>query len=347
MPSLQDLLICGFVTASVSRFLRHKILTRKDGQNLKRCSVLMSLKVIFLGTAGSIPTQKRSLPAILIKRRGEQIIFDCGEGVQRQMIMAGASFHRETKIFVTHMHGDHVLGLPGLMQTMALLDRDKPLEVYGPIGIKKFVRCIRETVQFALTFPIEIHEIRKAGVVCEEPEYTVQAIWANHVIPSLAYALVEKPRPGKFYPEKAKALGVAEGPLWSQLQHGRKVTLPSGKIVKPEDVMGPPRPGRKVVYTGDTRPFEGLADFAAEADLLIHDATLDDDLAERAYEDGHSTPSQAAENAKKAGAKRLVLTHISARYEDPKVLLKNAKKIFRNTSVAEDFMEIEIPLPST
>ncbi|MEM2336600.1 MAG: MBL fold metallo-hydrolase, partial [Candidatus Bathyarchaeia archaeon] len=171
--------------------------------------------------------------------------------------------------------------------------------------------------------------------------------WANHVIPSLAYALVEKPRPGKFYPEKARALGVPEGPLWSKLQHGNEVRLPNGKIVKPEDVMGPPRPGRKIVYTGDTRPFEGLAAFAADADLLIHDATLDDELAERAYEDGHSTPSQAAENAKNSRAKLLILTHISARYENPKVLLKQARKIFKKTQVAEDFMTLEISLPKS
>lgn len=305
----------------------------------------MNLKVIFLGTAGSIPTSKRSLPAILIKRKGEQLLFDCGEGVQRQMIMAGASFNRKMKVFITHMHGDHMLGLPGLVQTMALLDRDKKLEIYGPPEIRKFMESIREMVQFGLTFPIEIHEIHEAGTICETDEYTVQAIWANHVIPSLAYALVEKPRPGKFYPEKARALGVPEGPLWSKLQHGNEVKLPNGKVVKPKDVMGPPRPGRKIVYTGDTRPFEGLAAFAADADLLIHDATLDDDLAERAYEDGHSTPSQAAENAKNSRAKLLILTHISARYKNPKVLLKQARKIFKKTQVAEDFMTLEIPFP--
>ncbi|MEM2367819.1 MAG: ribonuclease Z [Candidatus Bathyarchaeia archaeon] len=307
----------------------------------------MNLKVIFLGTAGSVPTPKKSLPAILIRRKGEQLLFDCGEGVQRQMIMAGASFNRKMKVFITHMHGDHVLGLPGLVQTMALLDRDKKLEIYGPPGIRRFMESIRETVQFGLTFPIEIHEIHNAGKVCEEEEYVVEAVWANHVIPSLAYALVEKPRPGKFYPEKARALGVPEGPLWSKLQHGNEVRLPNGKIVKPEDVMGPPRPGRKIVYTGDTRPFEGLAAFAADADLLIHDATLDDELAERAYEDGHSTPSQAAENAKNSRAKLLILTHISARYENPKVLLKQARKIFKKTQVAEDFMTLEISLPKS
>ncbi|MGB9960448.1 MAG: ribonuclease Z [Candidatus Bathyarchaeales archaeon] len=304
----------------------------------------MSLEVVFLGTAGSIPTPKRSLPAVLIKRKGEQIMFDCGEGVQRQMITAGLGFHRKMKVFVTHMHGDHVLGLPGLMQTMALLDRNETLEVYGPPGIRRFMESIRETVQFALTFPIEIREVKEAGAICEEREYTIQAVWSNHVIPSLAYALVEKPRPGKFYPEKAKALGVPEGPLWGRLQHGKKVKLENGKVVKPEEVMGPPRPGRKIVYTGDTRPFDGLVKFATGADLLIHDATLDDELAERAEEDGHSTPSQAAKTAKEAKVKKLVLTHISARYTDASVLLRQAKKVFKNTVVAEDFLKIEVPL---
>jgi ribonuclease Z len=260
------------------------------------------------------------------------------------MIKAKAGFHKKMKIFITHMHGDHVLGLPGLLQTMALLDREKRLDVYGPPGIKHFLEGIRETVQFVLTFPVEIHEIQRAGIICEEEEYFVQAIWANHVIPSLAYAFIEKPRPGKFYPEKAKALGVPEGPLWSKLQHGKKVKLSNGRVVKPEDVTGPPRLGRKIVYTGDTRPFKGFAKFASNADLLIHDATLDDEMAERAEEDGHSTPEQAARNAKKAKVKQLILTHVSARYDDTSILLEQAKKIFKNTKVAEDFLKIEIPL---
>jgi ribonuclease Z len=304
----------------------------------------MSLYITFLGTAGSVPTPKRSLPSILIQRKGEQIMFDCGEGVQRQMIKAKAGFHKKMKIFITHMHGDHVLGLPGLLQTMALLDREKRLDIYGPPGIKRFLEGIRETVQFVLTFPVEIHEIQKAGIICEDEEYLVQAVWANHVIPSLAYAFIEKSRPGKFYPEKAKALGVPEGPLWSKLQHGKKVKLSNGRIIKPEDVTGPPRPGRKIVYTGDTRPFKGFTKFASNADLLIHDATLDNEMAERAEEDGHSTPEQAARNAKKAKVEQLILTHVSARYDDTSILLEQAKKIFKNTKVAEDFMRIEIPL---
>jgi len=304
----------------------------------------MSLRVIFLGTGGAVPTPKRGLPAVLIIRKGEQIMFDCGEGVQRQMVKTGSGFHRKTKILITHMHGDHVLGLPGLLQTMALLDRQKKLEIYGPRGIKQFLECIKETVQFVLTFQVEIHEIEKAGTVCEEEEYLIQAAWANHIIPNLSYAFVEKPRPGRFHPEKAKNLGVPEGPLWSKLQQGQEIKSAHGKIIKPAQVVGLSRPGRKIVYTGDTRPSNDIAKLANEADLLIHDATLADDLTARAQEDGHSTPSQAAQIAKKAKVKRLILTHISARYDDASLLLDQATKVFKKTQVAEDFMKVEIPL---
>jgi ribonuclease Z len=271
-------------------------------------------------------------------------MFDCGEGVQRQMIKAKAGFHKKMKMFISHMHGDHMLGLPGLLQTMALMDRQRKVEIYGPEGIKRFLEDTREVLQFALTFPVEIHEIHDAGVVCREEEYVVEAAWANHVVPSLAYAFVEKPRPGKFYPAKARALGVPEGELWSKLQHGEQITLANGRVVKPEEVLGSLRAGRKIVYTGDTKPFKGFARFAAGADLVIHDATLDDALAEKAAKDGHSTPSQAAEEAAKAKAKKLVLMHISARYADASVLLEQAQKVFKNTVVAEDFMKLELPL---
>jgi len=305
---------------------------------------MMSMRIIFLGTAGSVPTPERSLPAVLIKRQNEQLMFDCGEGVQRQMIKAKAGFHKKTKVFISHMHGDHVLGLPGLLQTMALMDRQKKIEIYGPEGIKQFLECIRENLHFGLTFPVEIHEIYDVGVICEEKDYIVEAARSNHVVPSLAYAFGEKPRPGKFYPEKARALGVPEGELWSRLQHGDRIKLPNGRVISPDDVMGSPRQGRKIVYTGDTRPFKGFAKFAASADLIIHDATFDDTLSEKAEVDGHSTPSQAAKEAKKAKAKKLVLTHISARYSDARLLLEQAQKFFKNTLVAEDFMELELPL---
>lgn len=305
----------------------------------------MSLRVIFLGTGGSVPTTARGLPAILVQREGEQIMFDCGEGVQRQMTLAHYGFHKITKIFITHMHGDHVLGLPGLLQTMALLDRERKLDVYGPTGLAAFVRCVKQTLQFSLTFSIEIHEIERAGMICEEEDYMIEAAWSNHVIPSLAYALVEKPRSGKFDPQRARLLGIPEGPMWSKLQRGHKIQLSNRKFVKPTQVLGRQRAGRKIVYTGDTRPFQGLSKFAAKADLLIHDATLDDEMIERANQDGHSTPRQAALTAKSAKVKALVLTHISARYGDTTSLLKQAQEIFSYTEIAEDFMEIELELP--
>ena len=302
----------------------------------------MDLQVIFLGTAGSIPTVQRALPAIAIKRRNELILFDCGEGVQRQMIKAKVGFHKKTKIFITHMHGDHVLGLPGLLQTMALLDRREGLEIYGPVGIKSFIAAIEETVQFARTFSIYIKEITDEGIACEEKEYLVKVVKANHVVDALAYALVEKPRPGRFNQERARKLGVPEGPFWSKLQHGECVRLSDIELVKPQDVLGKPRLGRKIVYTGDTRPTQALAKLAKNADLLVHEATLGDELKERADEDGHSTPSEAAKIAKKAQVKRLVLTHISARYKAPEPLLRQAKRTFKNVNIAEDFMRIEL-----
>ena len=304
---------------------------------------LTDLNVIFLGTGGSIPTPKRGLPAIAIRRKTELLLFDCGEGTQRQMIQAGVGFHKKTKLFVTHMHGDHVLGLPGLLQTMSLLDRTKKLEIYGPQGIKAFVEAISQTVRFSLTFPVQVSEV-EAGLVCKEKEYEVYASQSDHMNHSLAYALIEKPRPGRFNIEKAKKLGVPEGPLWSKLQGGSSVKLPSGRDVRPEMVLGHPRPGRKIVYTGDTRDSENLVKLAENADILIHEATFDDELTERAMEDGHSTPSMAAETAKKAGVKRLVLTHISARYKDAGLLLGQARKTFVNTDVAEDFLRLELPL---
>ena len=305
----------------------------------------MSLRIIFLGTAGSLPTNERSLPSIVIQHRGEIIMFDCGEGTQRQMMKAGVGFNRKMIVFITHMHGDHVLGLPGMMQTMSLLGRDKPLKIYGPPGIRTFIDAITSTVSFWLSFPIEVSEVSVEGVIYDGGDYEVRAVWAEHSIPSLAYAFVEKTRPGKFYPEKALALGIPKGPLWSRLQRGMEVTLPDGRVIKPSDVLGPPRPGRKIVYSGDTRPSDKIAELASGADVLIHEATLGDELLERAEEEGHSTPSGVAKIALKAGVKLLVLTHLSARYSGDESLLSEAKKIFQNIIIARDLEKIEVPLP--
>jgi len=300
------------------------------------------MEVIFLGTSGSMPTNKRNLPAVAILRKDELILFDCGEGTQRQMILAHIGFNRKTKIFITHMHGDHVLGIPGLIQSMALLGRTEKLEIYSPPGMKNFVKSISRTVKFTLTFPVEVFEVHE-GIVNQNNEYQVQAVQTSHVIPGLAYALIERNRPGKFHPEKARALGVPKGPLWSKLQRGEDIKLPKGKIVKSRNVTGPPRPGRKIVYSGDTRPFKVILKLARKADMLIHEATFADELAERAKRDGHSTPSQAAKIAKTARVKRLVLTHISARYANADILVKKARKIFPRTQFAEDLLRIELP----
>jgi ribonuclease Z len=305
---------------------------------------MMSIKITFLGTAGSIPTPNRSLSVIIIRRQNEQIMLDCGEGTQRQILIAQTGFHKKMKILISHLHGDHVLGLPGLLQTMALMDRQKKVEVFGPIGIKHFLDCSKEVLKFGLSFPIDIVEIKKAGIFCEEKDYFIKAFKSSHTEASFSFGFIEKPRPGKFYPEKARAHGVPEGELWSKLQKGKNIILPSGKNVKSTDVIGPLRKGRKIVYTGDTRPIKNFESFASSADLLIHESTFDDSLIEKALADGHSTPSQAANVAEKAKVKKLVLTHISARYPKTEILLEQAKKKFQNTIIAKDFMELELPL---
>ncbi len=304
----------------------------------------MSLRVVFLGTSGSVPTLKRSLPSVVVQCPRDQWMFDCGENVQRQMMAAKVSFHRKMKVFITHLHGDHVLGLPGLLQTMALMDRKESVQIYGPAGLKDFLVCTKETLNFGLNYPVEINQILSEGVICDEEEYQVIATKSNHAVDGYSFAFLEKPRPGKFYPKKALAMGVAAGELWSRLQRGEKITLADSKVVKPSDVMGPMRAGRKIVYTGDTKPFKAFAKFAEGADLVIHDCTFDDSLAEKADMDGHSTPTQAAGQAKAAEAKQLILSHISARYPNAGLLLEQAKKVFPNTVLAEDFMELELPL---
>jgi len=248
------------------------------------------------------------------------------------------------KVFISHLHGDHVLGLPGLLQTMALMDRKEPLQIYGPPGIRAYLMCAKETLNFSLTYPVTIVEMDGDSFVFDEEEYKIAAENNCHSVKGFCFAFIEKPRAGRFYPEKAVALGVPEGKLWSKLQDGEEVTSTDGRIVKPSDVMGPLRPGRKVIYTGDTKPFKAFKYFAENADLIIHDCTFDDSLVERAVNDGHSTPSQAAEQAQAAGATRLVLTHISARYSDATLLLEQAKQVFPNTVLADDYLEIELPL---
>jgi ribonuclease Z len=301
------------------------------------------MKLIFLGTTGSIPTPQRGLPAIALKRDRELLLFDCAEGAQRQMALAGLSPMKVKAIFITHLHGDHFLGLAGLVQTLSLMDRKERLDVYCPEGMKGRIESYLGIPFFTLTFEVKVHEL-KSGDELKCEGYCIKTSEVDHPVPALAYALIEDERPGEFYPEKAIELGVKPGPDFSRLKAGQSVKLRDGRVVKPEQVVGPSRPGRKVVYAGDTRPCESVVELARGADVLIHDCTLADELAERAAETGHSTPAEAAEIAKQANVKQLVLIHVSPRYEDDSILLKQAKQIFQNVVVAKDLMEIEVKL---
>ncbi|UCD45886.1 MAG: ribonuclease Z [Candidatus Bathyarchaeota archaeon] len=299
------------------------------------------MEVIFLGTSGSMPTQRRGASAIAIKRGRELIFFDCGEGTQRRMVEARIGFRRRTRMFISHLHGDHVLGLPGLLQTMNLLQRERPLYVYGPQGLTEFIEAF-SSVLGGPSFPLHVHEILSEGKIYEGPEYDVTAVRADHDDPTWCFILEEHPRPGRFHPEVAQAQRVPEGRLWHRLQHGEDVRLDNGTVVRSEDVVEPSRRGLKVAYSGDTRPSKAFTDVSECADLMIHEATFDDSLADKAEENAHSTSREAAEVAKAAGVKMLVLTHISSRYPDPGVLLEEARSIFPETMIAEDLMSLKL-----
>jgi len=298
------------------------------------------IKVIFLGTSASIPTKSRSLPSIMVIRNGEQMLFDCGEGTQRQVVKAGLGLRKRLKIFITHMHADHVLGLAGILMSLSLTGRQDPLEIYGPSGLRSFVEHMKELFNFNPSFDVVVHRVSE-GAVYQSRGFRVLAFRVKHTAESYGYALVEDPRPGKFDPKKAEELGIPKGPLWRALQEGKTVVIGEREI-RPEDVLGPPRKGLKIVYSGDTAPTREVVEASKDADLLIHEATFDDALQDRAVSELHSTASQAANIALEANVKRLVLTHISPRYEDPSLLLSQAKRIFENTTIAEDFMSIEL-----
>ena len=300
----------------------------------------MRLTLTFLGTSAGVPSVERSLPSLVLRFGKWVLMFDCGEGTQRQMMRVRVGFSKPMKIFITHLHGDHVFGLPGLLQTMNLLGRERKLEVYGPKGLKDFLNAAVDCSLAGLRFPLEVREISGGSVVRGEG-FKVKARLAMHSIPNLAYAFEEEERPGKFRVEEALRLGVPRGPLWHRLQHGKRVKLPNGRVVEPSQVLGPPQPGLKIVYSGDTKPCRAVLEMARGADLLIHECTFDDSLMERAEAEYHSTPSGAASIALKAGVKQLVLTHLSARYKEEGVLLEQARRLFPRTLVARDLMKLE------
>lgn len=303
----------------------------------------MSLSLLFLGTSASRPTVERNVSSVALVREGETLLFDCGEGTQRQMMRHGASFAL-ADIFFTHFHADHVIGVIGLLRTLALQGRTEPMRLWGPTGAE---RMLRRAVTFGfdrIAFPVEINEF-EPGARIPRDGYEIVAYPVSHgPARAVGYAVVEEERKGRFDPEEARRLGVPEGPLWGQLHRGATVTLPDGTTVSPETIVGAPRPGRRVVITGDTRPCDTTIEMAQGADLLVHEATFGEDEAERARETGHSTAREAAEVAKAAGVRGLVLTHFSARYSrDPSELEREAKAVFREVVIAKDGLELDVP----
>jgi ribonuclease Z len=305
-----------------------------------------TLHVYFLGTAGALPTPSRNPPCIMIRRGSDTLLFDCGEGAQQQMMRSRCGF-TVNAIFVSHWHADHFLGIFGLVQTMSFNGRTEPLTIYGPEWVHEFVNTLRHVARFNLKFPLDAVELGHGSWVRFDG-YTVTAFAANHGLPSLGYILEEDPRPGRFNREQAIALGVPPGPLFGRLQKGEKITIGTGDMavgIRPEQVMGEPRPGRKIVYTGDTRAvYSTILDMARNADLLIHDATYDDSETARAAEFYHATAAQAGEAASALNAHTLVLIHTSSRYTDVQAHASDARKKFAGPIlIPNDLDMVEVP----
>lgn len=300
------------------------------------------IQVTFLGTSAALPTTERNVSGLMLQREGELLLFDCGEGTQRQMMRYGAGFTM-ADIFFSHYHSDHTLGLPGLLRSLGMMARTAPLTLYGPRGAHKHLGQLVALGMEKLKFPVEIVEVA-AGQVMSRGDYDIHVGEASHRGECVAYALVEHDRLGRFDPDLARSLGIPEGPLWGKIHKGESVALEDGRLVTPAELVGPARPGRRVTYSGDSAPTDAMLHLAVGADLLIHEATFGEDERDRARETMHSTAREAATLAMEAGVKRLVLTHISARYsrEAPE-LLAEARAVFDATTIAKDGMVLEVP----
>ena len=300
----------------------------------------MDLDVVFLGTAGSMPTARRAPSSTLVRRGGERLLFDCGEGTQRQLLRSDVGLVDLHEIFLTHFHADHFLGLPGLLKTFALRGRELPLTLYGPRGLDELLHTLRRILG-RLTYEVAVVELA-AGAALPRDGYELRSFAVRHGREALGYALVEEERPGRFDVATADALGVPFGPERGALQTGASVTLVSGRVVTPGQVLGAARAGRKVVLTGDTAPSDDVVSAAQGADLLVHEATFCEDEAERARETQHSTALEAARVARAADVRLLALTHLSSRYGGGDVE-REARTVFAETVVPRDFDLIEIP----
>lgn len=300
----------------------------------------MDLSVAFLGTGGPVPTALRGTASVLVTRGGEKLMFDCGEGTQRQM-RRSLGLVQVDEIYLTHFHLDHCLGLPGLLKTYDLNDREEPLQIFGPIGLHKLLKDMNPLIG-RLGYHLEAEELEPGDIV-GHADYELEAFPVEHRTRALGYAILEDDRPGRFDPEEAAKLGVKPGPAFKELQDGKEVEGENG-TVRPDQVMGEDRLGRAIAITGDTGPCQATVEAARDADLLVHDASFMVEDAERARETGHSTGIQAAEVAEEAGVKMLALVHISSRYHVGKAL-EEARTTFANAVAPRDFDTIEIPFP--
>lgn len=300
----------------------------------------VDLDVLFLGTAGAVPTARRAPSATLVRRGGERILVDCAEGTQRQLLRSVAGLSDVDLVLLTHHHADHVLGLPGMMKTFALRDREQPLVIAGPRGLAALMTGFAPVIG-RLTYEVEVREL-EPGETIERDGYRVEPYATRHGAPSLGYALCEEHRPGRFDLDAARAAGVPDGPLFGRLQAGERVTLDSGAEVDPAQVLGPPRPGRRIVFSGDTRPCPETVEAAAAAELLVHEATFTEEEAERARQTGHSTAAEAARLAVDAQVAMLALTHISTRHT-AREIRDEARGVFPGTVVPRDLDLIEVP----
>jgi len=301
------------------------------------------MKIVFLGTGGTYPSKMRNVTSIAVQIPGEVVMFDCGEGTQRQLMHSSVSFMKIKKIFISHLHADHFLGIPGLVQSMSLNGREDALKVFGPKGTSGNVESMLKLGYFKSGFEVVTEDLAP-GITHDFGGHIVRCEEADHSIPSLAFSLEETQRPGRFDVKKAAKLSIPEGPLFRRLQSGKSITIGRRKIL-PKQVLGPPRPGRKVVYTGDTKPSKTIIRLAKGADVLIHDCTLDSSHGKLASDFGHSTAAEAAAVAKAARVRTLFLVHLSPRYESYEMLEKEARKVFRNSFVANDFMEFAVRYP--
>jgi ribonuclease Z len=302
----------------------------------------VDLDIVFLGTAGSAPTAQRAPAAVLVRRGGERLLFDCGEGTQRQLLRSEVGLVELREVFLTHYHADHYLGLPGMLKTFALRGRELPISIYGPPGLRELFNALRR-IFGKLTYECELVELRP-GDVLERDGYDLRTFSVDHGVSAVGYVLDELARPGRFDVDRADELGVPAGPERGKLQSGEHVTLADGRTISPADVLGPARPGRKIVLATDSAPAASVLDAARAADVLVHEATFCEEELERARETLHSTAAQAAEVARAADVKLLALTHLSSRYFGPDVA-REARAIFPATEVPRDFDVIEVPFP--